>query len=146
MSGTPTYKVWLGMVERCTKEYSENFPTYGGSGIAVCEKWLRFEGFLEDMGVRPDGMTIDRINNENGYSKDNCRWASWTEQANNRSNNRILTIDGVSKTMAEWSRVDGAVSYNNIKQRVNSGYSHRDVVFMPLQKIYKKPGRLNKND
>lgn len=84
MSYTPTYKSWQCMKSRCLDSNDPHYPDYGGRGIKICKRWLKFENFLEDMGKRPEGKTLDRKNNDKGYSKSNCRWASPKEQANNR--------------------------------------------------------------
>jgi len=72
------------MRQRCENPNTKSFENYGGRGITVCTAWRTFEGFLADMGERPDGMTLDRVNNERGYSPDNCRWATRSEQQRNR--------------------------------------------------------------
>jgi hypothetical protein len=80
---SPTYTTWLCMIQRCTNPNQKFFRNYGGRGIKVCERWMTFENFLSDMGERPIGTTIDRENNDLGYFKENCRWATRKEQQNN---------------------------------------------------------------
>jgi len=87
-----TYKTWRSMKDRCTNPKHHAWKHYGGRGIKVCSRWLNsFESFLADMGERPDGLSIDRINNDGNYEPRNCHWATWKQQANNRRNNRPVT-------------------------------------------------------
>ncbi len=84
-----TYRTWQSMLERCYNPSKDNYRHYGGRGILVCQSWHYFPYFLEDMGIRPEGMTLDRIDNEKGYYPDNCKWSTPKEQANNRRKRRV---------------------------------------------------------
>jgi hypothetical protein len=82
--GTPTYKTWSSMVRRCSNPKAGGWERYGGRGIKVCERWLKFDNFLADMGKRPPNLTLDRKNNDGNYEPGNCRWATRSEQQHNR--------------------------------------------------------------
>jgi len=104
-SNTYEYSVWLHMKQRCGYVKGEDYHNYGGRGITVCDRWVNsFERFLEDMGLATDGMTIDRIDNDAGYSPENCRWASKAEQMRNHRRNRWFTHDGKTMVLMDWAR------------------------------------------
>lgn len=84
MTETPTFRSWNGMIQRCTNPNRQNFFYYGGRGISVCERWRIFQNFLDDMGIRPEGKTIGRIDNEGNYELENCQWETMKQQSNNR--------------------------------------------------------------
>lgn len=92
MADTKIYKVWTTMKARCTNPNLKSFKNYGARGITVCERWRSFENFYADMGDPPKGYTIDRINNDLGYYKENCRWATYKEQAQNQRHHNQYTI------------------------------------------------------
>lgn len=101
---TPTYHSWQGMKNRCLNQNAGRYRDYGGRGIKVCKRWMEFENFFADMGERPDGKTLDRIDNNNNYEPDNCRWATPEEQSNNARNNIVLNHKGLSLTLSQWAR------------------------------------------
>jgi hypothetical protein len=103
LADTLVHRVWIGMRSRCNNPNSREYANYGGRGIKVCERWDLFENFVADMGIRPDGYSIDRIDNNGNYEPSNCRWATTKQQLNNRRVNRVLELNGERKTMAEWA-------------------------------------------
>ena len=113
--GTTTYRRWADMKRRCDTSTS-NRKIYFDRGIKYCKKWATFEGFLEDMGECPSGYSLDRIDNDKGYTKLNCRWATPKEQARNRRSNTLLTHKGKSLTISEWSEITG-IKRSTIAQR-----------------------------
>lgn len=101
---SPTYNTWVNMISRCHKPSAPNFDRYGGRGIEVCDEWRNsFDAFLRDMGERPEGTTIDRIDSDAGYDKANCRWRSAKEQQRNIRSNKIITFNGESGCIAWWA-------------------------------------------
>lgn len=127
-----TYKTWASMKERCTNPCHDAFVRYGGRGIGVCQRWQdSFEAFLEDMGPRPAGHTLDRIDNTKGYSKDNCRWATQRQQQNNRRNNRLVTVSGVEDTLANHCRRYG-VKPHVMRYRLKNGWTAEEAVTIPV--------------
>jgi len=102
--GTPTYVVWNSMNQRCNNPNTRAFPRYGGRGIKVCDEWKTFEGFLADMGTVPQGLTLERVDNDKGYSKQNCIWAPMADQANNKSTNVAIEVNGVRKNITQWAQ------------------------------------------
>lgn len=98
---SPTYVVWMGMKARCGNPKATDYHLYGGRGIKVCQRWLKFPGFLEDMGVRPEGTQLDRIDNDKGYSQDNCRWVDDPHKKQGRNRRGQLTEETILKIRAD---------------------------------------------
>lgn len=107
MTRTPTYRSWEAMRSRCRYQANIGFRNYGGRGIKVCDRWESFALFFEDMGARPPGMSLDRINPEDDYCPANCRWATSTEQNRNRRNNRTFQFKGANRTIPEIAEMVG---------------------------------------
>lgn len=121
MTGTPAYRSWVGMRQRCENPRNPKFALYGGRGIAVCDRWQSFEAFISDMGDPPPGASIDRVNVDGNYEPGNCRWASQVEQQNNRRDNVLIHLDGTPKTMAQYAR-DHGLSADKIQWRLKHGW------------------------
>lgn len=107
MSYTRTYRSWSNMVQRSTNANNERFKDYGGRGVGICKRWLTFSNFLYDMGEAPEGMEIDRINNNKGYAKGNCRWATPTQNNRNKRSNFMVKYKGQTKCISEWAEITG---------------------------------------
>ena len=116
------------MKNRCLNSRHHAFADYGGRGITVCEKWLNFEGFLEDMGVRPAGRSLDRIDNNKGYSKENCKWATQKEQSNNKRNNHRITFMGKTQNITQWAEELG-LNRNTLYGQINIRHVPIEIAF-----------------
>ena len=122
MTGTPTYGTWAAMKARCMDPGHHAAKNYSARGITLCEHWTSFENFFADMGPRPEGMTLDRVDNSKGYSKENCRWATRSEQGNNTRFNVVIEYLGEALTVAQWSRKLN-IKPNTLAWRINKGWS-----------------------
>ena len=127
------YKRWKNMMERCYKVLHPDYNNYGGRGIDVSDEWKNFDSFSKDMDESfMDNMTLDRIDNDKGYSKENCRWATPKEQGNNRRTNKILTYNNESKTLSEWSSFLG-IPKHVIWNRLHQGWSVDKAIQTPYK-------------
>lgn len=126
MSYTPTYQAWRHAKERCTNPKCRDWRNYGGRGITVCERWMSFDLFLADMGERPDGMSLGRIDNDGPYAPWNCRWETLAQQSNNRRTNHVLEWRGQRHTLTEWAKIIG-VTRHTLAYRIKSGWKADDV-------------------
>lgn len=138
MTNSPEFRSWLSAKYRCTNPSSKQWPSYGGRGITVCDRWLEsFENFYADMGPRPKGTSLDRIDNNGNYEPGNCRWADQRTQSNNRRSNVVLTLGGETKTLKQWATHYG-VPYPIVKDRRSKGIE-APALFYPLERIpYKR--------
>lgn len=133
MTNTPTYKAWDAMIQRCTNSNDARYKDYGGRGITVCDRWLKFSNFLEDMGVKPAGLELDRIDNNGGYFLDNCRWISGIENKRNTRGNRYLVYGGEKLCVAAWAEKLG-INKGTITNRLSRGWSVEETLSTPVSK------------
>lgn len=119
MKHTLVYDVWLTMKQRCLNPKNKHYSYYGGRGIQVCERWKNsFRSFMQDMGPRPHGMTLERVDNNGPYSPENCVWASRLSQCLNRRDTRTITHNGITLHLREWANKIG-IEYNTLYSRLN---------------------------
>jgi len=118
---TSTYQIWKSMIKRCSNSNDRYYANYGGRGIKVCHRWKKFENFLKDMGEKPNGMTLDRIDNNGHYCMENCRWATRKQQMRNTRRNRLITINNKTKCLSEWCE-ELCLNYHRTKKRLNRGW------------------------
>lgn len=147
MSATRIYTSWKQMINRCHNPKAPRFAEWGGRGIRVCERWRRFENFLADMGEKPEGRSLDRIDNDGDYTPENCRWATPAEQQRNRNSGlHLLTVGGRTQCITDWA-VETGVPRTVIYQRIN--HLHWPVEkaittpvankFSPIRKVFLEP-------
>lgn len=133
LTNSPTYKSWEQMIQRCTTPTNPSFPRYGGRGVSVCSRWRDFANFFADMGARPEGLSIEREDNNGNYEPGNCTWATPTAQANNRRSSRRISAFGESKTLAEWETDPRcSVSQYALFARINRGWNEHIAVSTPV--------------
>lgn len=118
MRWSSIYQKWCSMIYRCTNPNSSAFKNYGGRGIAVCKSWLKFENFYRDMGDCPKGLTLERIDNNIGYIKHNCKWATRKEQQNNRRCSTLISFNGKTLTLTQWAEELG-IHRQTLYDRIN---------------------------
>lgn len=123
-TSTPEYEAWRSMLQRCCNPKNRRYADYGGRGILVCDRWRHdFPAFLADMGPRPSsGHSLDRIDNNKGYEPSNCQWSTRKKQQRNRKNNRFITHNGITATIAEWGERLGLKRYT-VRDRLRKGMS-----------------------
>lgn len=120
-SHSAEWSAWKNIIRRCHTTTDKSYPYYGGRGIKVCDRWRdSFINFYQDMGARPDGLTLERIDNNGDYTPENCKWATRYEQGANQRSNHLITHEGKTQTLSEWARERG------IKRSTLSGRIHRN--------------------
>jgi hypothetical protein len=129
---TSTYSTWSHMLTRCRNRRNDSYDRYGGRGIKVCKRWLKFENFILDMGERPTGLTLDRINPNLGYHKVNCRWATKKTQSRNKLTLLKITVGGLTRLACEWSE-DLGLRPSEVARRVRRGWSLSRAATTPNQ-------------
>jgi hypothetical protein len=135
-SRTPIHRIWISMRRRCSVPTETGYRNYGGRGITYDPSWESFENFYRDMGDRPKGGTLERIDNNGPYCKTNCEWATPKKQHNNKRTNRIITAFGKTQTLMQWSDETG-ISWTTLRGRIDRyGWPPEEALTRPLQ-----PGR-----
>lgn len=134
MSERKTKQCYSDMKQRCLNDKHKQFKNYGGRGITICARWLEsYEFFISDMGIKPDGKTLDRKNNDGPYSPENCRWATPAEQRVNQRSCVFLEMNGKRLTVEEWGRELGRHP-TTIRSRLRRGWKLEDVLTPYLQR------------
>ncbi len=133
MTKTRTFKSWESMWQRCTNPNAKSFEHYGGRGIKVCDRWRDFQAFLEDMGERPEGKSLDREASDGDYTPENCRWADKYQQQRNKRDTSQIVYGGVTQSYAAWAEQTGLAS-ETISRRIRSGWSVADALTRPSRK------------
>ena len=139
----PLYVTWKDMCSRCNDSNATGYERYGGRGIKVCDRWSGtggFPNFLEDMGERPEGTSLDRIDNNGNYCKENCRWFTPKGQHRNKRNNKLLTLNGEIKTLAEWSEELGISSDTITTRLTRLGWDEEKALTTPVNDLYSNTG------
>lgn len=139
---SPTWVSWRALVARCYNTGASDYPRYGGRGITVCDRWRSsFSAFLEDVGERPDGMTLDRLDSDGNYEPGNVRWATAQQQNRNRRNNRMLTMGGRTQCLADWSEETG-IPRDTLGRRLKKGWPVEEALTRPLMSRAERGGGL----
>lgn len=132
-TGSSTWQSWRGMKDRCRNRGSTSWERYGGKGIEVCERWLGkngFKNFLADMGERPPGATLDRIDSKGNYCPENCRWTDPRTQRLNSSRTHWLTFNGKTMCLGDWAKETG-LNRNTLLRRLKKGWSIEQTLTTP---------------
>lgn len=137
-----TYITWQSMNSRCNNPNNTIYKYYGKHGIKVCKRWSNknpkgFQNFLEDMGERPKGQSIDRVNNDGNYNPKNCKWSTSKEQCRNRRSNHLITFKNKTLCLSEWAE-EYNISYKTLKQRIKNKWPIKKALKTPIRKCERK--------
>jgi hypothetical protein len=139
----PVYRIGRNMKDRCSNQRHKSFDDYGGRGIRVCERWEDFAAFFEDMGNRPTPEhSIERIDNNGHYCKENCRWATAIEQQRNKRNSRLIEFDGRVKCLSAWAEEFG-IEMHLLYLRLKKGWDIQPALTYPPRKGFRPKGMMN---
>lgn len=136
LSKTREYGIWKNMLSRCRNRDDKSYANYGGRGIRVSKRWDLFTTFLEDMGRCPAGFQIDRIDNDGGYERTNCRWVSRKDNCRNKRNSHMVLFSGLSLNCCEWSARSGFPAWT-VANRINRGWSAKRAITTPVRHFKK---------
>lgn len=126
-------RLWRGLLERCYQPSCRGYHKYGARGIRVCERWHDYSNFLADMGQRPDGHSLERVDNNGPYSPENCIWADHKTQNRNRRNNRLITYRGETMCIEDWAEKSG-IGRTTLRSRLDAGWGVHRALTVPLRK------------
>ncbi len=132
MEGTIIYNTWAQMLARCRNVKHKEYKNYGMRGISVCDSWLNFKNFYADMGDKPDGMSLDRINNDGNYEQSNCKWSTQKEQIRNRRVSPIYEFNGEKKPLSEWCEIYN-LPWRRIYERMRKGWTIEKALTEPIR-------------
>lgn len=128
LSNTREYKIWKGIRKRCLNPKAPHFNRYGGRGITICERWSKFENFIQDMGMAPSSShSIDRMNNDGNYCPENCRWATAEQQIRNSTKAKKVTHKGITKCITEWA-IEFGIDPGLMMERLRRGFSFEEAI------------------
>jgi len=126
-----SYRRWASIKQRCLNPNAPHYEKYGGRGIGVCDRWLNYDGFFEDMGEPPINMQIDRIDNNGDYTPENCRWVGRKAQQNNTRWNHNITYNGETKTLQQWGE-EINIKPNTLLTRIRRGWTINAAFEIPV--------------
>lgn len=130
---TSTYGIWRGMKQRCLNKLAGEYPNYGGRGIKVCDRWLKFDNFLADMGVRPAGHHLDRLDNNGHYEPNNCAWVTPKQNQRHTRKSRMITAFGETKCLSAWAESKG-IKPLTLHKRLVCGWDVELALTKPVEK------------